>query len=55
MSRYLRQTALPEIGPEGQTRLARAHVTIIGAGGLGCGVIPALAGAGSRRACHGAA
>ncbi|MCV2878452.1 ThiF family adenylyltransferase [Sedimentimonas flavescens] len=46
MSRYLRQTALPEIGPEGQARLARAHVAVIGAGGLGCGVIPALAGAG---------
>ncbi|MCE5972150.1 HesA/MoeB/ThiF family protein [Sinirhodobacter sp. WL0062] len=46
MSRYLRQTALPEIGTEGQARLAHARVTIIGAGGLGCGVIPALAGAG---------
>lgn len=46
MSRYDRQMILPEIGAEGQARLAAARVLIIGAGGLGATVIPALAGAG---------
>ena len=46
MSRYDRQTMLPEIGPEGQEKLGRARVLCIGAGGLGCAVLPYLAGAG---------
>lgn len=46
MSRYDRQMILPEIGPAGQARLGAARVVIIGAGGLGATVIPALAGAG---------
>jgi sulfur-carrier protein adenylyltransferase/sulfurtransferase len=46
MSRHARQMQVPGIGAEGQARLARARVLIIGAGGLGCTVIPALAGAG---------
>lgn len=49
MSRYDRQMILPEIGAEGQERLAAADVLIIGAGGLGATVIPALAGAGVGR------
>ncbi|KFE34217.1 HesA/MoeB/ThiF family protein [Thioclava atlantica] len=46
MSRYARQTCLPEIGTEGQARLAQARVLVIGAGGLGASVLPLLAGAG---------
>jgi molybdopterin/thiamine biosynthesis adenylyltransferase len=33
--RYLRQTILPEIGPDGQEKLAHACVLIAGVGGLG--------------------
>lgn len=49
MTRYDRQTILPGIGNTGQARLGKAHVLIVGAGGLGSGVIPALAGAGVGR------
>ena len=49
MSRYDRQLILPEIGAQGQARLAAAHVLILGAGGLGASLIPALAGAGIGR------
>lgn len=44
--RYSRQTMLPEIGTEGQRRLAAARVAVIGLGGLGSAVLPYLAGAG---------
>ena len=44
--RYLRQTILPEVSPEGQARLAAATVLVVGAGGLGCAVLPYLAAAG---------
>lgn len=44
--RYARQIALPEIGEAGQAKLKRAKVLIIGAGGLGCAVLPALLAAG---------
>jgi len=44
--RYARQLALPGFGPEAQLRLADARVLVIGAGGLGSSVIPALAAAG---------
>jgi len=44
--RYVRQTILPEIGPQGQERLARAGVLIAGAGGLGSVTALYLAAAG---------
>ena len=47
--RYARQTVLPEVGPEGQARLGRASVLVIGAGGLGCALLPYLAAAGVGR------
>lgn len=49
MSRYSRQEILPEIGREGQARLARAHAVVAGAGGLGSTLLPLLAGAGVGR------
>lgn len=47
--RYARQVVLPQIGADGQARLGRAHVLVVGAGGLGCAVLPYLAAAGVGR------
>jgi adenylyltransferase/sulfurtransferase len=44
--RYSRQTALPGFDSAAQERLRAARILVIGAGGLGSGVIPALAAAG---------
>lgn len=49
MSRHARQIVLPEVGIQGQARLARAHVVIVGAGGLGSPALMYLAGAGIGR------
>jgi sulfur-carrier protein adenylyltransferase/sulfurtransferase len=47
--RYARQEILPEVGAEGQARLAAATVLVVGAGGLGCAVIQYLTAAGVGR------
>ncbi len=47
--RYARQNVLPQIGPEGQARLAAAKVLVVGAGGLGCAVLQYLCAAGVGR------
>ena len=46
MKRYNRQTILPQIGEGGQDKLSNAKVLIVGAGGLGCAVLPYLTSAG---------
>lgn len=46
LERYARHIVLPQIGGVGQKKLKAARVMIIGAGGIGSAVIPALAGAG---------
>jgi len=47
--RYARQEILPEVGAEGQARLAAATVLVVGAGGLGCAVFQYLTAAGVGR------
>jgi len=44
--RFARQRILAGFGDDAQTRLADAHVLVIGAGGLGSAVLPLLAAAG---------
>jgi len=41
-SRWSRQTVLPEIGIDGQKKMADANVAIVGMGGLGCPVAQSL-------------
>ena len=46
LDRYARHIVLPQVGGVGQRKLNGASVAVIGAGGIGSAVIPALAGAG---------
>jgi adenylyltransferase/sulfurtransferase len=49
LDRYARHIVLPQVGGVGQQRLKAANVAVVGAGGIGAAVIPALAGAGIGR------
>src|SRR5438067_11092017 len=49
LERYARHIVLPQVGGVGQRKLKAARVAVIGAGGIGSAVIPALAGAGVGR------
>lgn len=46
LERYARHIVLPQVGGVGQRQLKATSIAIIGAGGIGSAVIPALAGAG---------
>jgi adenylyltransferase/sulfurtransferase len=46
MMRYARHIVLPEVGGEGQAKLLRSRVLVIGAGGLGAPMLLYLAAAG---------
>jgi len=46
LERYARHIVLPQVGGLGQKKLKAAKVVVVGAGGIGSAVIPALAGAG---------
>ena len=46
LDRYARHIVLPQIGGAGQLKLKSARISVVGAGGIGAGAIPALTGAG---------
>ena len=49
LERYARHIVLPQVGGVGQKKLKSASVAVIGAGGVGSAVLPALVGAGIGR------
>jgi molybdopterin-synthase adenylyltransferase len=49
LERYARHIVLPQFGGVGHRKLKAASIAIVGAGGIGSAVIPALAGAGIGR------
>ena len=46
LDRYARHIVLPHVGAAGQIKIKSARIVVIGAGGIGSAVIPALAAAG---------
>ena len=46
LERYARHIVLPQVGGPGQRKLKAAKIAVVGAGGIGSAVIPALTGAG---------
>jgi adenylyltransferase/sulfurtransferase len=46
LERYARHIVLPQVGGVGQRKLKAAKIAVIGAGGIGSALIPAVAGAG---------
>lgn len=48
-NRFARHIVLPEVGGAGQVALSRAHVALVGLGGIGSPVLQYLAGAGVGR------
>jgi adenylyltransferase/sulfurtransferase len=46
LERYARHIVLPQVGGIGQRKLKASSIAVIGAGGIGSAIIPALAGAG---------
>lgn len=49
MRRYARHILLPQVDFTGQEALLRSHVLVLGAGGLGCAVLPYLVSSGVGR------
>ena len=46
LERYARHIVLPQVGGSGQRKLKSARIAVVGAGGIGSAVLPALAGVG---------
>ena len=49
LERYARHIVLPQVGGVGQRKLKAASIAVVGAGGIGSAVLPAMAGAGVGR------
>lgn len=47
LERYARHIVLPHVGGAGQAKIKAARILVVGAGGIGCAVIPALAASGT--------